>query len=145
MMTAEAVGTVEANVALGRRFFAEQDRLRGGPAEALCAPEYRATIGGNADMPRAGHEAFAKGFYAAFPDAYHEIVEAFGTSDRVSIRFIISGTNTGSFFGMPPTDRAMSVAANVIMHVAGGKVTKLLALFDEAGLLRQLGVLPTGH
>jgi hypothetical protein len=28
------------------------------------------------------------------------------------------------------------------MHMAGGQVTKLLGMFDEAGLLRQLGVLP---
>jgi hypothetical protein len=29
---------VEANAALGRKFFEEQDRVRGGPASELCAP-----------------------------------------------------------------------------------------------------------
>jgi hypothetical protein len=31
----------------------------------------------------------------------------------------------------------------VILYVSGGRVTKLLGMFDEAGLLRQIGVLPS--
>jgi len=142
MMT--ATDTIAANKDLGRRFFEEQDRLRGGPAEALCALEYQATLGGNPPMPREGHEGFAKGFYAAFPDMRHEIEEVFATDDRVFVRFVLQGANTGSFFGMPATGRHVTFAAHVVMHVAAGRVTRLLGIFDEAGLLRQLGVLPTG-
>jgi predicted ester cyclase len=141
MMT--ATDTIAANKDLGRRFFEEQDRLRGGPAEALCAPEYQATLGGNPPMPREGHEGFAKGFYAAFPDMRHEIEEVFATDDRIFVRFVLNGTNTGSFFGMPATGRHATFAAHVIMRVAAGKVTRLFGIFDEAGLLRQLGVLPS--
>jgi steroid delta-isomerase-like uncharacterized protein len=131
-----------AHRALGRRFFEEQDRLKGGPAEALCAPGYQAILGGNPPVDRQGHEAFAKAFYSAFPDMHHEIVDLFATDDRVAVRFVISGTHTGSFFGLPPTDRTVSIAANVLFHVAGGRVTRLFGVFDEAGLLRQIGVLP---
>ena len=137
-----ATDTIAANRELGRRFFQEQDRLRGGPAEALCAPEYQATLGGNPPMPREGHEGFAMGFYAAFPDMRHEIEDVFATDDRVFVRFVLHGTNTGSFFGMPATGRRVTIAAHVSMHVAAGKVTRLFGIFDEAGLLRQLGVLP---
>ena len=35
--------------------------------------------------------------------------------------------------------RPVSVTANVILHVANGKVTKVLGIFDEAGLFRQIG------
>src|SRR5262245_45502989 len=135
--------TAAANRELGRRFFQEQDRLRGGPAEELCAPEYTATLGGNPPMPRAGHEGFAKAFYAAFPEMNHAIDDVFATDDRVLVRFVLRGVNSGSFFGMPATNRQVEIAAHVIMHVAAGKVTKLFGIFDEAGLLRQLGVLPT--
>jgi len=127
---------------LGRRFFEEQDRLRGGPAPALCAPGYTAALGGNPPMPREGHEAFARAFYAAFPDMHHTIEDVFDTDDRVAVRFVLRGTHTGSFFGIPPTGRTVTVVANVLMHVADGKVTKLAGVFDEAGMLRQLGVLP---
>jgi hypothetical protein len=40
-------------------------------------------------------------------------------------------------------DPQQAIATHVIMHVVAGKVTRLFGIFDEAGLLRQLGVLPT--
>src|SRR5262245_66454957 len=135
--------TAAANRELGRKFSGDQDRLPGGPAEERGAPECRGTLGGNPPMPRAGHEGFAKGFYAAFPEMNHTIEEVFATEDRVLVRFVLRGVNSGSFFGMPATHRQVDIAAHVIMHVAGGKVTKLFGIFDEAGLLRQLGILPT--
>ena len=139
MSTANA--SARENAILGRRFFEEQDRLRGGPAPALCAPEYVALIGGNPPMPREGHEAFAQAFYGAFSDIHHTIEDVFATDERVAVRFTLRGTHDGPFFGIPPTGRAVTVTANVQMQVANGKVTRLLGIFDEAGLLRQLGAL----
>jgi predicted ester cyclase len=141
MMIQTSPATIEANRELGRRFFQEQDRLRGGPAAGLCAPEYVALLGGNPAMNRDGHEGFARAFYSAFEDLRHEVQEVFATEDRVAVRFVLHGTHTGSFFGVPPTQRTVAVAAHVILHVSGGTVTKLLGIFDEAGLLRQLGIL----
>lgn len=139
-----APSTANANATLGRRFFAEQDRVRGGPLAELCAPEYVATIGGNPPMDRAGHEGFAIGFYAGLPDARHEMVDVFATEDRVAVRFVIQGTHTGNFFGIPASDRPVRVVANVLMRIKDGRVTTLEGVFDEAGLLRQIGVLPGG-
>jgi uncharacterized ParB-like nuclease family protein len=66
--------SVVANRELARRFFAEQDRLRGGPAEALCDASYRANLGGNPPVDLAGHQAFARAFYSAFSaETHHEI------------------------------------------------------------------------
>src|SRR5262245_53685800 len=134
---------VDANRRLGRLFFEEQDRLRGGPAAALCAPGYHAFLGGNPPIDRAGHERFAQGFYAAFPGISHTIEDIIATADRVVVRFVLDGTHTGSFFGIPATGRPVHVVANVILCVENERVTKLYGVFDEAGLLRQIGVLPT--
>jgi predicted ester cyclase len=103
---------------------------------------YTATLGGNPPMPIAGHQGFAQAFYAGFPDIHHVIEQTIAAADAVVVRFVLHGTHTGSFFGIPPTGRAVTIAANVILHVQDGRVTKLLAVFDEAGLLRQMGVLP---
>lgn len=142
MTTPSQMPLVEAHYALGRRFFQEQDRLRGGPAETLCAPGYTATLGGNPAMDRAGHEGFARGFYAGFPDVMHHIDEVVATEDRIAVRFTLRGTHDGNFFGIPATHRPVTVRATVVMHVANGKVSELFGIFDEAGLLRQIGVLP---
>ncbi|HXT70989.1 MAG TPA: ester cyclase [Vicinamibacterales bacterium] len=130
-----------SNRDLGRRFFEAQDRLRGGPDPALCAPGYQAVIGGNPPMNRDGHEQFALGFYAAFPDANHHVSHVFDDGGNVAVRFTIKGTHTGNFFGIPATGRAVSVTANVLLETKDGKVTRLFGIFDEAGLLRQIGVL----
>ena len=143
-MTAATLSTAaEANAVLGQAFFAEQDRLRGGPSPMHCAPTYTVTIGSNPPMDRAGHEAFAVGFYAGFPDVHHEIDDVFATNDRAFVRAILRGTHTGSFFGIPATGKPISVPLHAVFHTRDGVVQKLVAMFDEAGLLRQIGVLPS--
>jgi len=77
-----------------------------------------------------------------FPGIAHTIEHVFATEDHVAVRFVLHGSHTGSFFGIPATGRPVAIAANVLMQVAGGKVTTLWGMFDEAGLLRQIGVLP---
>jgi steroid delta-isomerase-like uncharacterized protein len=135
--------SIERNRTLGRQFFEEQDRSRGGPPENILAGGYVCVLGGNPPMDRAGHNGFARGFYAAFPDLRHIIEDVFATEDRVTVRFFLQGTQTGDFFGIPATHKPINVAAHAIFHVTGGKITKTLGVFDEAGMLRQLGVLPT--
>ncbi|MGH9281086.1 MAG: hypothetical protein ACRD12_23750, partial [Acidimicrobiales bacterium] len=50
------------------RFFEEQDRLRGGPADELCGEGYTAYLASFPPMDLEGHKGFAAAFYAAFPD-----------------------------------------------------------------------------
>jgi predicted ester cyclase len=141
MMTHTDTSRIEANRALGRRFFEEQDRLQGGPAPELCAADYTAVLGGNPPMNRDGHEGFARAFYSAFPGIRHSIEEVIASEDGVAVRFILHGVHAGSFFAIPPTQKRVTIAANVIMRIEAGKVKRLFGIFDEAGLLRQLGVL----
>ena len=133
---------VVANEQLAMAFFAAQDRLRGGPDPTLCAPEYSAELGGNPPMPREHHEGFAVAFYAGFPDLRQEIVHVFSTESAAAVRFVLHGTHTGNLFGIPATGRTVRVTCNVLLVIADGRVTRLQAVFDEAGMLRQIGVLP---
>jgi predicted ester cyclase len=142
MMTTSESPAAAANRELGARFFAEQDRLKGGPAEALCTAGYQAYLGGNPPVDRAGHEYFATAFYAAFEGLHHTIEDVFATDDRIAVRFALKGRHTGAFFGIPASGKEVAIVANVLMHATGGKVLTLFGIFDEASLLRQIGVLP---
>src|SRR5205085_5027376 len=110
----------------------------------LCAPEYTATLGANPPMDRSAHEGFARAFYSGFPDMHHEVERVVVDDDEVVVRFVLHGTHTGSLFGIPATGRRVQIAAHAILRTRAGKVTNLVAVFDEAGMLRQIGVLPAG-
>lgn len=142
-MTAIATSPRSANQAIGPHFFAEQDRLRGGPAADLCAPSYRARIGSYPTMDHAGHEGFAKAFYAAFEGLHHVVEDVVADDSRVVVRLSIHGKHTGAFFGIPATGKSINVGVIAILQIESSQVSSLEAVFDEAGMLRQLGVLPT--
>ena len=127
---------------IGQRFFKEQDRLRGGPADALCAANYTAHSGGNPPVNRDGHKHFARAFYEGFPDLNHTIDDTVAEGNKVVVRFTARGTHKGNFMGIPATGKSITVGAIVILHVANGKVTELRAQFDQMGMMQQLGVIP---
>ncbi len=123
---------------LVRRFFAEQDRLRGGPADELCAPGYAAHLPGGPPLDLAGHQRFAAAFYAGFPDLRHEVELVVADDDRVAVGFRLYGTHTGAFLAIAPTSRPMVVSATAVLRIANGQVAELWAEFDQLGLLGQL-------
>lgn len=126
---------------LGRTFFEAQDRLRGGPDPALCATSYVARIGGNPPMTLADHQAFAKAFYAGFPDLRHMVEETIADDAKVVVRFALRGTHRGEFMGIQPTQKEIDVGAIAILSTANGKITEVRGQFDQLGMMRQLGVM----
>jgi steroid delta-isomerase-like uncharacterized protein len=131
----------DSNSAIGRQFFEAQDRLRGGPDSNLCAPGYVAYIGSNPPMSLAEHQGFAQAFYGGFPDLHHTVEDTVADSDRVVVRFTLTGTHQGDFLGIPPIQKSFEAGAIAILRIADGRVAELRAQFDQVGMLQQLGVM----
>jgi predicted ester cyclase len=127
---------------LPERFFKGQDRLKGLLPPEVVAASYRAEIVGFPPMDAAGHGAFGQAFYAGFPDIAHSIDDVHSTDTGVAVRFTLRGTHTATFMGIPPTNRSIVVSAMVLMTVVDDQVTHLHGIFDQLGLLRQIGVVP---
>jgi predicted ester cyclase len=81
--------------------------------------------------------------YAAFPDRSTEIHHTLAEDDRVAALHTIRGTHSGDFIGMPPTGKSFEVTSIHIARVADGKVAEHWGLVDQAGMMRQLGMMPT--
>jgi hypothetical protein len=128
---------------LPARFFHGQDRLKGSLPPELCAPSYTAEIVGFPAMDAHGHGEFGRAFYAGFPDIAHTIDEVLPADGRLVVRFTLRGTHRGTFFGIPPTGRPIEVGAIVILTLANGQVSHLRGMFDQLGLMRQIGVVAT--
>lgn len=124
------------------RFLEEQDRLRGGPADDLCADEYTAHLASFPAMDLAGHKEFAAAFYAGFPDLKHHVDAVIAEGDRVAVKFRLIGTNTESFMGRPASGRPVELEALALFSIASGKVAELWGQFDQIGMLQQIGASP---
>jgi predicted ester cyclase len=44
--------------------------------------------------------------------------------------------------GMPPTGRQVAVPAMIVDQIANGKIVETWRLFDQMGMMQQLGVIP---
>ena len=130
-------------VDFAKKFFHGQDRLKGPLPPELLAASYRADITGFPPMGAGGHGEFGRAFYVAFPDVAHTIDEAHPTDDGIAIRFTLRGTHRGPFMGVPATDKPIEVSAIVLMTLDRGQVTHLRGIFDQMGLMRQIGVIPS--
>ena len=83
-----------------------------------------------------------KGYKAAFPDLSFKVEHCFGEGDLVVSRVVVSGTNTGELFGTPATGKKMTLPLTTIQRFANGKITEEWESWDQADMMRQLGVAP---
>jgi predicted ester cyclase len=63
--------------------------------------------------------------------------------DRVAVRLIWRGTNTGSFNGMPPTGKPVAFGTTNIFRGANRKIAENWPQVDMMTLMQQLGAVPT--
>jgi steroid delta-isomerase-like uncharacterized protein len=92
-----------------------------------------------------GREEFREGVIAmltAFSDRHLVIEDQLVAEDKVVTRWTATGVHSGPFNGIPATGRQVTMTGISIDRVAGGKIIESWEVTDDAGLLRQLGVLP---
>jgi steroid delta-isomerase-like uncharacterized protein len=82
-------------------------------------------------------------FRTAFPDLKVTIESLVADEERVSVTGKISGTNQGSLMGAPPTGKTASFAYMDMYAIANGQIAEVWHVEDLAGMMRQLGLLPS--
>ena len=131
------------NTALVRRLIDEL--INGGDlavADELFAADfvYRAP-GMEVRGPDGMRQVFAM-LRGAFPDWHETVEDLIAEGDRVVFRVTGRGTHRGAFFGIPPTGKAVAMVGIDIVRVAGGRLAEHWAVFDQLGLMQQLGAIP---
>ena len=79
-------------------------------------------------------------FRAAFPDWHSDTGILVAEDDLVVEQFTASGTHRGEIFGVPPSDRAVSMPGINIWRLRDGRIVERWGRLDELGLMRQLGL-----
>ena len=84
----------------------------------------------------------ARAWRQAFPDARGTITTKIVEGNRGAAEIVWRGTNRGALMGQPPTGKAVTVRAVVIIETDGNKMTRVSHYIDVAGMMAQLGVSP---
>ena len=81
-------------------------------------------------------------YVQAFPDVRFVLDEAIVQANRAALIYTIRGTHIGSIMHIPPTGRAIEVRGVSLITVERGQITQGTVIWDVAGLLRTIGLLP---
>ena len=133
------------NGAVVRRFIDEV--FNGGDfsaAEEILASDYVHHDPATADMGsgREGLEQMVTFYRQAFPDFSVKLDDQIIADDKVVERWTGRGTHQGALMGIPATGRTITASGISIHRLAGGKIAETWTIFDTAGMLRQLGMVP---
>ena len=113
-------------------------------AAALYAPDYQGLDIGEA-MPQQGPDGLRQSlgrYLRAFPDLYFILDETVVQDDRVVLAWTACGTHRGRLMNIPPTGREIVLHGVTLLNVTDGKISRASYIWDVAGLLRGLGLLP---
>ncbi len=85
--------------------------------------------------------AYAGRLWEAFPDLTFEVASlAEAGAGRVVAEWIMKGTNTGPFVGLPPTGRSIALPGVDVIAVGSEGITSVTGYFDTRAIPDQLGL-----
>ena len=136
--------STEANKALVRRWFEENDKGNEAIVDELCAPDY---LDHTPQLPGAGQgreplRTSLRSLRAAFTDVEHRVEDVIAEGDRVVARIWARGTFTGELMGIPPNGKVIEISGISIHRIVDGKFVEHWADLDMLSFLQQLGVVP---
>jgi hypothetical protein len=87
-----------------------------------------------------------KDAYARHKQVFGEWIERIemmiAEGDRVMVRWTGWGRQRGEYFGIPPTNREITLSGIYIFRIEDDGIAEVWNLWDRMGELQQLGVLP---
>ena len=95
---------------------------------------------GNPTSGIKGQKKIAEDFRGAFPDLTIHIDLVFATDDFVAARWTMSGTNSGKWGTIEPTNKKAVFSGVNLFRMENGKVKEIWNHRDDFGLFEQLGV-----
>jgi len=108
------------------------------------SPEY---IGDDVGQPSrlCGHKdlrSMLEKYWRAFPDLRFTITNTVIQGSCMAIAWVAEGTHQGPIMNIPPTGRKVGVCGVSLIEVEDGLVVRGEYVWDLAGMLRHMGLLP---
>src|SRR5437870_1544836 len=89
-----------------------------------------------------GLKEMVKMMHTAYPDMKSTIDYIGVDGDILTARYHMAGTNSGPMMGMPATNKKVNVEGVDMVKWENGKFVEHWGVFDEMGMMKQLGLVP---
>ena len=90
-----------------------------------------------------GRKMFYSAMLAAFPDMHVSLEDVFAEGNKLVTRWSARGTQQGDMMGVSPTGKQVSIGGIAIDRFENGQSVEHWEVFDQVGLMQQLGVIPS--
>ncbi len=137
-------GHATASTDIGPRLIAAWNTHDPHPIEALFAEDCVLEDCAIA-VPLRGHRGLRRAVlfnFLAFPDVHFELLSQIQEGERVAIEWRAEGNHAGRFMGIPATRRRVVLEGISLLTLRDGRIARLRRVWDIAGVIRQLGLLP---
>jgi steroid delta-isomerase-like uncharacterized protein len=138
--------STEQNKAIARRFLEEvfgQGKLA--VVDEIVAPDHfdhgPNTLPGMPPGPE-GSKLLVTVYRNAFPDIHFTIDEQIAEGDKVVTRWTGHATHKGELAGIPATGKSATVTGIGVDRIVNGKIVESWGIFDQFGMMQQLGIIP---
>lgn len=133
-----------ANKDVVRQFFRDiADNTNPAAADEILDAAYAGHFSGApGPMDRAGALQFMGMFHAAFPGVTHTIEDLIADGETIAARLTVRGAHQHEFMGLPPTGRTFTIDSINLFRLQDGKIVEHHAVFDNLGMLQQIGAIP---
>jgi steroid delta-isomerase-like uncharacterized protein len=108
------------------------------------SPEFIGRESGQVGLQQ-GREAMQKTleqYWVAFPDLTFTLINTLVEAPCIAMVWSAEGTHRGSILNIPPTGQHICVSGMTIIQVENGSVVCSRTIWDMAGMLREIGLLP---
>ena len=85
---------------------------------------------------------FVRRIYGAFSGIKLKVEDAFGSGDKVAVRWSANMMHTGDNLGVPATRRPVAVTGISIVRFEEGKIRESWDSWDQAAMMQQIGAVP---
>ncbi len=135
--------STESNKNVLRRFHEAFDRGDLATCMRLMAPDFSATLDGMpAPLDVKAFRGLAEVFLSAFSNSKHTFETLVAEGDRVAMRASWSAVHTGTFNGIPASNRPVTITVTTFDRIVDGKMAEHRATMDIMGLMQQIGAIP---
>jgi steroid delta-isomerase-like uncharacterized protein len=106
--------------------------------EKALTEDYQGNVNGQMIPNREVGKGFVEAIHNAFPNLKYTLNDTIIQGDKVVTRWTAAGTNSGDFFGMPATNKNVTMLGITIFYIRDGKIANLWDVWDQNGLMQQL-------